>query len=99
MRVTVARCLLCGEECGGAGTSFYGRPTTHAFEPTSLGQWYRNAGRYTRYHLAHSDWVNTGRAVCGAGIGHPAFVASRPQEFAGRPRCAHCERHWRARCK
>jgi len=54
--------------------------------------WYRNAGR-GKYHRAREDWVRSGRAVCGANISRPGFVA-RDREEVERTRngaCKHCE--------
>ncbi len=35
--------------------------------------WFRRPGR--KYHRARSDWVQSGRGVCGADIRTPAYVA------------------------
>ena len=55
--------------------------------------WYRNAGS-ARYHLARDDWTRTGRAVCGARIPRPGYVASTAEEAttARSEPCKHCAR-------
>ena len=60
----------------------------------SKPSWYRNAGRGA-YHLERHDWVRSGKAVCGADIRHPGFVADTREDLAlvrGRRVCGHCER-------
>ena len=42
-----------------------------------FGTWYRNAGSKV-YHLEASDWVQSGRAECGADIRNPGFTISAP---------------------
>lgn len=56
-------------------------------------EWYRNAGRGA-YHKAREDWVRSGKAVCGAEIRRPGFVARDVAEVkrAGRRPCGHCEK-------
>lgn len=50
--------------------------------------WYRNIGGV--YHRATRDWVRTGRAICGADISRPAFVAYGYEK--PKLSCAHCRR-------
>jgi len=58
-----------------------------------MTSWYRNAGR-ARYHKARTDWVRSGRAVCGADIRRPGYVADTLEQarYAKRPVCKHCAR-------
>lgn len=37
-----------------------------------MAVWYRNAGSRT-YHARAEDWVQTGKAVCGADLRRPGF--------------------------
>lgn len=55
--------------------------------------WYRNAGRRTKYHLAAPGWVRSGRAVCGANIARPGYVADKREQIpACVGACKRCER-------
>lgn len=40
-----------------------------------MALWHRNVGHRATYHLDRADWVQSGRAVCGAVILHPAYVS------------------------
>jgi hypothetical protein len=66
--------------------------------------WYRNAGSY-RYHLARTDYVQTGRAVCGQNIGRAYMVGAEvmpirhyerlcqyPRRYGMVDACGHCKR-------
>lgn len=56
-------------------------------------QWYANRGG--KYHLARRDWVQSGRAACGADIRSPALTFKDDAAF----RQAASGRHMRIRCK
>ncbi len=55
--------------------------------------WYRNAGR-TAYHKARTDWIRSGRAVCGADIRRAGFVADTVEQIAraNKRACGHCKK-------
>ena len=61
-----------------------------------MSTWYRNAGRNRIYHAARSNWIQSGRALCGASIRFPAFVARDKVEVSNYARCRPCE-HCRRR--
>jgi hypothetical protein len=62
--------------------------------------WYRNAGR-TRYHLARTDYIRSGKGVCGATIPKPGFTARDSAEIgrAGQRPCDHCLKALGANCE
>lgn len=51
---------------------------------------YRN--RRSKYHVPGEKWLDTGKAICGADIGRPAYVAYSEGEIlrAGQSACKHC---------
>ena len=60
--------------------------------------WYRMAGGRTRYHLAGERWIQQGKAVCGADIGNPGFVADHLRDLGPLPKaCKHCIKHFEKR--
>jgi hypothetical protein len=64
----------------------------------SQNSWYRNAGR-TVYHRAADNWIRRGKAVCGAKISRPGFVARDTAEIkrAGKRPCKRCKGKLRRR--
>ena len=55
--------------------------------------WYRNAGSRV-YHRAEDGWVRSGKAICGADISRPGFVArdQKDLENCRHRACKHCLR-------
>lgn len=52
-------------------------------------EWYGKARR-GKYHRPEKDWVQRGRAVCGADIARAGWMMTNPS--AENPRlCAHCK--------
>lgn len=54
--------------------------------------WYRNPGG--AYHWARADWIETGRAVCGAAIPRPPYMAWTLADARTTKQriCVHCVR-------
>lgn len=59
--------------------------------PDNSESWYRNAGYFRKYHKPASDWLVSGKAICGRDIHNPAFVRDKqPTLFWDKLICKKC---------
>lgn len=57
-------------------------------EGNAMTHWYRDTKR-GRFHAERADWVQSGKALCGATIKDPSFVKIQ-DAYVDRTLCRHC---------